>query len=211
MFCVLDSFFEMFKSPQKAFTSCIKLYKSGGRKGRDIWMAHFQCVPPRYEGLFSEPRGRDCQEENKNTYRYNCKETCHWAFSDSLGKNLPGEFVAHFQSNSRPLSFRPIQTPLFFHEERDDKTPVMTSFVALSGSITKLPLSCLWRICISYKHLKLKGFTFQMYPLQAPFYSEIPLPFPNSSYLLEPSNPMANAEMRFLRLYNNLNQAIGLQ
>ena len=43
------------------------------------------------------------------------------------------------------------------------------------------------------------------------FYSEIPLPFPNSSYLLEPSNPMANAEMRFLRLYNNLNQAIGLQ
>ena len=29
------------------------------------------------------------------------------------------------------------------------------------------------------------------------FYSEIPLPFPNSSYLLEPSNPMANAEMRF--------------
>ena len=43
------------------------------------------------------------------------------------------------------------------------------------------------------------------------FYSEIPLPFPNSSYLLEPSNPMANAEMRFLRLYNNLNKAIGLQ
>ena len=43
------------------------------------------------------------------------------------------------------------------------------------------------------------------------FYSKIPLPFPNSSYLLEPSNPMANAEMRFLRLYNNLNQAIGLQ
>ena len=32
------------------------------------------------------------------------------------------------------------------------------------------------------------------------FYSEIPLPFPNSSYLLEPSNPMGNAEMRFLRL-----------
>ena len=29
------------------------------------------------------------------------------------------------------------------------------------------------------------------------FYSEIPLPFPNSSYLLEPSNPMANVEMRF--------------
>ena len=46
---------------------------------------------------------------------------------------------------------------------------------------------------------------------KAIFYSEIPLPFPNSSYLLEPSNPMANAEMRFLRLYNNLNQAIGLQ
>ena len=43
------------------------------------------------------------------------------------------------------------------------------------------------------------------------FYSEIPLPFPNSSYLLEPSSPMANAEMRFLRLCNNLNQAIGLQ
>ena len=43
------------------------------------------------------------------------------------------------------------------------------------------------------------------------FYSEISLPFPNSSYLLEPSNPMANAEMQFLRLYNNLNQAIGLQ
>ena len=47
--------------------------------------------------------------------------------------------------------------------------------------------------------------------LKDSFYSEIPLPFPNSSYLLEPSNPMANAEMRFLRLYNNLNQAIGLQ
>ena len=47
--------------------------------------------------------------------------------------------------------------------------------------------------------------------LNVMFYSEIPLPFPNSSYLLEPSNPMANAEMRFLRLYNNLNQAIGLQ
>ena len=43
------------------------------------------------------------------------------------------------------------------------------------------------------------------------FYSKIPLPFPNSSYLLDPSNPMAKAEMRFLRLYNNLNQAIGLQ
>ena len=43
------------------------------------------------------------------------------------------------------------------------------------------------------------------------FYSEIPLQFPNSSYLLEPSNPVANAEMRFLKLYNNLNQAIGLQ
>ena len=28
------------------------------------------------------------------------------------------------------------------------------------------------------------------------FYSEIPLPFPNSSYLLEPSTPMANAEMQ---------------
>ena len=26
-------------------------------------------------------------------------------------------------------------------------------------------------------------------------FSKIPLPFPNSSYLLEPSRPMANAEM----------------
>ena len=56
---------------------------------------------------------------------------------------------------------------------------------------------------LTYKNL--------IYLLNLQFYSEIPLPFPNSSYLLEPSNPMANAEMRFLRLYNNLNQAIGLQ
>ena len=33
------------------------------------------------------------------------------------------------------------------------------------------------------------------------FYSEIPLPFPNSSYLLEPSNPMAIAEMQIFFLF----------
>ena len=42
---------------------------------------------------------------------------------------------------------------------------------------------------LTYKNL--------IYLLNLQFYSEIPLPFPNSSYLLEPSNPMANAEMRF--------------
>ena len=59
--------------------------------------------------------------------------------------------------------------------------------------------------------LSVVGFVDEQNTAHLHFYSEIPLPFPNSSYLLEPSNPMANAEMRFLRLYNNLNQAIGLQ
>ena len=59
--------------------------------------------------------------------------------------------------------------------------------------------------------LKMKIFNISETVRDRAFYSEIPLPFPNSSYLLEPSNPMANAEIRFLRLCNNLNQAIGLQ
>ena len=45
---------------------------------------------------------------------------------------------------------------------------------------------------LTYKNL--------IYLLNLQFYSEIPLPFPNSSYLLEPSNPMANAEMRFFKV-----------
>ena len=43
------------------------------------------------------------------------------------------------------------------------------------------------------------------------FYSEIPLPFPNSSYLLVPSNPNGQCRDVILRLCINLNQAIVLQ
>ena len=55
---------------------------------------------------------------------------------------------------------------------------------------------------ISYSFRDIKTFSFSA-KIKVAFYSEIPLPFPNSSYLLEPSTPMANAETRFLRLYNN--------
>ena len=77
-------------------------------------------------------------------------------------------------------------------------------FLAFGGPVcTDRFSNCPLDRVLTYKNL--------IYLLNLQFYSEIPLPFPNSSYLLEPSNPMANAEMRFLRLYNNLNQAIGLQ
>ena len=41
------------------------------------------------------------------------------------------------------------------------------------------------------------------------FYSEIPLPYPNSSYLLEPSNPMANTEMRIEGYITTLTRPLG--
>ena len=67
-----------------------------------------------------------------------------------------------------------------------------------------------WLACNDYKlkldesHQSQHFLTTRTY-----FYSEIPLPFPNSSYLLEPSNPMANAEMRFQGYITTLTRSLG--
>ena len=58
------------------------------------------------------------------------------------------------------------------------------------GNIQKILLSPKMAAILNFRIFAKNGKT--------QFYSEIPLPFPNSSYLLEPSNPVDNPEMRLL-------------